>query len=145
MKIYDGGKIFVGLIIFIGLVTSPFLLNIVKSNIVRDPKAAEIMQSMGLQCVEKKIFMRANHMQLLDEWRDSVVRKGNRLYKASDGKNYVMSLQNTCLNCHSAKNEVCNACHNNIAIKHTCDGCHNSVAVKPYCWDCHIAPKEKKS
>lgn len=145
MKIYNGGKIFFGLIIFIGLVTSPFLLNIGKSNIVRDPKAAEIMQLMGLQCVEKKTFMRANHMQLLDEWRDSVVRKGNSLYKASDGKNYVMSLQNTCMNCHSEKNETCNACHNNIAIKHTCDGCHNSIAVKPYCWDCHIAPKEKKS
>ena len=70
-------------------------------------------------------------MQLLDEWRDSVVRKGNSLYKASDGKNYVMSLQNTCMNCHSDKNETCNACHNNIAIKHTCDGCHNSIAVKP--------------
>ena len=145
MKIYNGGKIFFGLIIFIGLVTSPFLFNIGKSNIVRDPKAAEIMQLMGLQCVEKKTFMRANHMQLLDEWRDSVVRKGNSLYKASDGKNYVMSLQNTCMNCHSDKNETCNACHNNIAIKHTCDGCHNSIAVKPYCWDCHIAPKEKKS
>ena len=54
MKIYNGGKIFFGLIIFIGPVTSPFLFNIGKSNIVRDPKAAEIMQLMGLQCVEKK-------------------------------------------------------------------------------------------
>lgn len=145
MKIYGGGKIFVGLIIFIGLATSPFLFNIGKSSIVRDTKAAEIMQSMGLQCVEKKAFMLPNHMRLLDKWRDSVVRKGNRLYKASDGKEYEMSLQNTCLNCHSEKNETCNACHSNMARKHTCNGCHNYMAVNPYCWDCHIKPKETKS
>jgi cytochrome c oxidase subunit 2 len=39
-----------------------------------------------------------------------------------------MSLQNTCMHCHSNKQKFC-------------DECHTYVAVKPYCWDCHIAPK----
>jgi hypothetical protein len=43
-----------------------------------------------------------------------------------------MSLQNSCMKCHSNKKEFC-------------DKCHNYVAVKPYCWSCHIAPKEDKS
>jgi hypothetical protein len=66
---------------------------------------------------------------MLNNWRDEVVREGNRLYVAADGKEYNMSLQNTCMNCHSNKSKFC-------------DECHNYVAVKPYCWDCHIAPKE---
>jgi hypothetical protein len=72
--------------------------------------------------------MRATHMEMLDEWRDRVVREGERMYQASDGKSYEMSLTHTCLECHSNKAEFC-------------DACHNYTAVTPYCWDCHIDPK----
>ena len=79
-----------------------------------------------------KEFMRAEHMQILNNWRDAVVRDGDRDQIIISGQKYDKSLQNGCMKCHSNKKDFC-------------DKCHNYVAVKPYCWDCHIAPKEKKS
>jgi hypothetical protein len=75
--------------------------------------------------------MRVGHMSLLDDWRDNALRDGNRKYEDSEGKEIEVSLQNTCVKCHSNK-------------KKFCDECHNYMAVKPYCWDCHIAPVEKE-
>jgi hypothetical protein len=129
---YDGWKIIVGLIIFVGIVTFPFLYDMGKAA-VPPPKpnidTPEIQKMAEKKCVETKSFMRAEHMVMLNDWRDLVVREGNRIYTASDGKEYVMSLQNTCMKCHSNK-------------KKFCDECHNYLAVKPYCWDCHIQPRE---
>ena len=133
MKLYDGGKILIGLIIFVGVATFPFYYNIGKVNAKPEPKldtpAILQMPELERKCVEPKAFMRADHMQLLNNWRDSVVRQGDRQYISSTGKHYNMSLQNECLRCHSNK-------------KKFCDVCHNYMAVKPYCFDCHIAPKE---
>lgn len=123
---YDGGKIIIGLIIFVGLATFPFLYNIGKANEKPDPKIdTPVIEKMAeKKCVESKEFMRAEHMRLLDEWRNSL-RKAKRTYIAEDGKSYPISLQNTCMNCHSNK-------------KNFCDKCHTYMAVKPYCWDCHF-------
>jgi hypothetical protein len=82
-------------------------------------------------CVRSAEYMTAEHMQLLDVWRESVVRQAERIYVSPDGKEYNMSISNTCLDCHSNKAQFC-------------DRCHNYVSVRPYCWDCHIDnPKEK--
>ncbi len=134
MKIYDGGKIIVGLIVFVGLFTFPFVYNIGKANVMPEPKinTPAINELTEKKCVESKQFMRAEHMQLLNQWRDWAVRKGERVYVNSEGKPYTISLQNTCMHCHSNKKEFC-------------DQCHNYMAVNPYCWNCHIAPKEKES
>jgi hypothetical protein len=134
MKIYGGGKIIAGLIIFFFLVTFPFFLNIGKVNAKPDPKidTPEIQKLTEKKCVESKAFMRAEHMKLLNDWRDFAVRNGQRLYVNSEGKQFTISLQNTCMHCHSNKNKFC-------------DVCHNYMAVNPYCWSCHIAPKEKES
>ncbi len=131
MKIYDGGKIFIGIIIFLSVATSPFFYNMGKATAKPDPKldTPEIQKMEKKQCVEPKEFMRREHMKLLNEWRDSVVREGNMIYIGVGGEVYSMSLQSTCMKCHSNK-------------KKFCDECHRYVAVKPYCWDCHIAPKE---
>lgn len=128
------GKIIAGLVIFVAIVTFPFIYNVGKADTVPEPKldTPVINQMTVKQCIEPKQVMRAEHMQILNNWRDSVVRSGNRIYTASDGKQYSMSLQNTCLNCHSNKKEFC-------------DKCHNYMAVKPYCFDCHLEPKENKS
>lgn len=138
MKLYDGGKIIAGLIIFVGLATLPFTLNIGKASVKPDPKTdTPAIQQWEKQygkkeCVESKAYMRAEHMQLLNNWRDSVVRDNERQYVSStSGKHFNMSLQNDCMRCHSNK-------------KKFCDECHNYMAVKPFCWDCHIAPKEDK-
>jgi hypothetical protein len=131
MKLYDGGKIFLGIIIFVAIVTFPFYSNNGKAMAKPEPKidTPEIQKMAVKKCVESKDFMRAEHMQMLNSWRDSVVRDGNRVYINSAGQHFDMSLQNTCMKCHSNKKEFC-------------DQCHNYMAVKPYCWDCHIAPKE---
>jgi hypothetical protein len=134
MKLYDGGKILIGLIIFVAFAAFPFYYNIGMENKKPEPKldTPEIlkMPEQDRKCVESKAFMRTEHMQLLNNWRDSVVRDGNRQYiSETTAKHYNMSLQNECMRCHANK-------------KKFCDECHNYMAVKPYCWDCHIAPKE---
>ncbi len=126
---YDGGKIIFGLIIGVFLVAFPVWYNLGTAA----PKPDIKMPVKEKQCVESKDYMRNKHMQVLDLWRDSVVRTAKRVYVTPDGRTYNMSLQNTCMSpdCHAKKSEFC-------------DQCHNFTDVRPYCWDCHIPPKEKK-
>lgn len=133
---YDGGKIIVGILIFLAFVTFPFYNNIGKANVKPEVKldTPEIQKlpEQERKCIESKDVMRGGHMQMLNDWRDSVVRDGQRIYTNSSGKQHNMSLQNECMRCHSNK-------------KNFCDKCHNYMAVTPYCWTCHIQPKEDKS
>ena len=69
------------------------------------------------------------HMKLLDQWRNDVVRDADRLYTSTSGVNFEKSLQNTCMECHSNKAKFC-------------DSCHTYMGVTPFCWDCHIEPEE---
>ena len=138
MKIYDKGPVFLGIAIFLALALFPFYNNLGKVNAKPDPKTDTpaiqewVAQNGKKECVESKAFMRGEHMQLLNQWRDSVVRDDYRGYKStSNGKRFNMSLQNGCMQCHSSK-------------KKFCDECHNYLAVKPFCWDCHIQPVEKE-
>ena len=80
------------------------------------------------KCIAPAAVMRASHMQVLYEWRNSSVRTGNRVYVASNGSTFQKSL-NTCLGCHS----------NN---KMFCFNCHSYANVKPKCWNCHLSPME---
>jgi [DsrC]-trisulfide reductase subunit J len=133
---YNGGKILIGLIIFVGLVTFPFLYGGGKVTAKPDPKidTPEILKMPvnERKCVESTAYMKKEHMKMLIDWRDRVVRDGDTIYTNAEGKTFTMSLQNTCMKCHSNKSKFC-------------DECHNYASVNPYCWDCHIAPKEKKS
>jgi len=124
---YDGGKIIAGLVIFLGLITFPVWSNIADGDADFVPQPKIITEATN--CVAPVEYMRSSHMDILNEWRDLVVREGKRVYVAFDGKEHEMSLTNTCLDCHSNKAEFC-------------DQCHNYVGVKPYCWDCHNEPKE---
>ncbi|HLA48081.1 MAG: menaquinol oxidoreductase [Nitrospinae bacterium RIFCSPLOWO2_12_39_16] len=127
---YNGSKIIVGLIVFAGIVTFPFIYNLGKVNAKPEPKidTPVIQQLKEKNCIESKEFMKANHMQLLNKWRDMVVRNGKRVYVNSKGEKYEISLQNTCLKCHSNKKEFC-------------DECHNYMSVKTHCWNCHLESK----
>lgn len=75
--------------------------------------------------------MRESHMILLDEWRDEVVRNGDRLYTAEDGRQFMKSLSNTCMKCHYNKVEFCDKCHDYMAVG------------QPDCWNCHVEPKQE--
>lgn len=131
---YNGGKILIGIIGFLLFAAFPFYNNIGKVSAKPEPKldTPVIQQLAEKKCVEPKEFMKAEHMQLLNDWRDAAIREGKRIYVNSEGKIFNISLQNTCMNCHSNKKDFC-------------DKCHTYAAVKPYCWTCHIEPKEKRS
>lgn len=138
MKIYNKGPIFLGIVVFLALAFFPFYYNVGKVNAKPEPKVdtpaiQEWEKQYGKkECVEPKEFMRTDHMQLVNLWRDSVVRSMNREYiSTASHKKFNMSLQNGCMHCHSNK-------------KKFCDECHNYMAVKPFCWDCHIQPQEKE-
>lgn len=126
---YDGGKIITGVVIFLALVTFPFWGNLGSAAYQR-PELEKPADAK--KCVESVDFMRGNHMQMLNSWRDFVVRDGKRIYTAGDGAQYNMSLSSTCLECHADKTKFC-------------DRCHESLAVAPYCWDCHITDPKGKS
>jgi hypothetical protein len=120
-----------GLAVFVIAVLFPFWFNLVGTEAAPEielsakAKAAE-------KCVLDKYDMRANHMSLLDQWRDSVVRVGERRYKGVNGREFGMSLstgENSCLGCHDDKAKFC-------------DRCHTYASVAPYCWECHTNPKE---
>jgi [DsrC]-trisulfide reductase subunit J len=127
---YDKGKIVTGIVIFVLLFGFPFWYRMGRTAPVPQPELTE-KAKQAKQCVESKAYMTSFHMQLLNQWRDAVIRDGDRDYVAQNGKVYLASLQNTCLDCHSNKTKFC-------------DQCHNYMGVAPYCWDCHIEPKEKK-
>jgi hypothetical protein len=127
VQVYDRGKTFVGIAAFVVVVLSPIWYNAMtgQASYVPDLK----LPVNERQCVESAAFMRANHTELLNRWKETVVRTGERAYRAGDGRTYTMSLVGTCMKCHSSKAEFC-------------DRCHNYADVQPQCWDCHVAPKK---
>ena len=131
MKLYNRGIIITGIVVFLIAATFPFWYGRGKAVPPPDLKldTPAIQQLTEKRCVESTPFMRANHMKLLDTWRDEVVREETRTYRAADGRIHNMSLTGTCLECHSNK-------------KQFCDRCHDYSGAKPACWNCHIIPEE---
>ncbi len=102
-------------------------------------------------CVRDAKYMRENHMKLLNEWRDMVVRDGVRkekiprkdaqgkIIKDKDGKTVYQtierSLTKTCLRCHDNPKAFCDSCHVYAGV------------IKPSstlkCFHCHITPNPK--
>lgn len=123
---YDLGKIIPGLIVFVGLVSFPIWYNGGNAGTIPKPEKPVLAK----ECVADVQYMRTTHMQMLNAWRDDVVREGGaRTWATANGTEYKRSLQNGCMKCHTSK-------------KKFCDTCHEYAAVTPYCWDCHIAPQE---
>lgn len=130
----DKNIIITGLVIFFVFLTFPFWYNMGKASPVPEPKLTDKAKA-AKECVEPKEYMKLEHMQILDIWRDGVVREANRVYISEKGEKFNMSL--------STGDDSCMGCHSNKAD--FCDKCHDYASVTPYCWDCHIEPpKEKK-
>lgn len=154
---YDGAKIIAGLVIGVGLLMAPFFYNAGKAAKAPEPELTAKAKEAG-ECVAPRDYMARYHMQLLDDWRNTAVRGGERYYDTSEKtlhlqvledivdasasagerhynpvkqKIYYKSLQLTCLDCHSNKSKFC-------------DQCHNYIGVTPYCWECHLQPEENK-
>jgi hypothetical protein len=131
MKLYDGGKIIAGIVVFVIAASFPFWYGKGKTvsppDLKLDTPAIERLKEK--LCVEPAPYMKANHMKLLNAWRDGVVREDKRTYTAADGRVFQVSLTGTCLECHSNKGQFC-------------DRCHDYAGAKPNCWNCHIIPEE---
>jgi hypothetical protein len=128
----DKAKIYLGLLIFLGLVLFPVWYRAALGKAGRPPEI--VIKTKNVpgkdRCVMPVEFMRTSHMNLLKDWRDTVVRAGDRSFSRPDGRLFQRSLANTCLDCHSNKSTFC-------------DSCHNYMAVSPNCWDYHVAPPEE--
>lgn len=133
MKQHKWRLIIIGLVIFIIGITFPFWYG--KGKISAPPALSldtpAIAALSEKRCVEDTAYMRANHMKLLQAWRDESVRKGLRHYTAKDGRTFEKSITGTCIQCHSNKEQFC-------------DRCHSYVGAKPTCFNCHIVPGEVK-
>ena len=124
---YDKSKIIPGLLIFLTLVTSPLWYNAASGKTGYTPKLE--LPTDRKECVEPKTVIRMNHKTLLEDWKTSVVRNGVITYRAFNNKTYLMSLDRTCMNCHTDKTKFC-------------DQCHTFMGVTNKCWDCHLYPKQ---
>jgi hypothetical protein len=118
---YNKGTIIPGLIIFVLFVTFPLWFNAFSTAASTVPKPELPLGS----CIAPAAEMRASHMVILNEWRDDVLRNGDRVTVTVNGKQYRKGLQMACMQCHSNKEKFC-------------DSCHEYASVKPYCWDCHL-------
>jgi hypothetical protein len=124
----DKGKIFLGLVALVIVVGFPLWYALPGDS---GPRPELELPAGETQCVEHKEYMTAFHMDLLDDWRDAVVRDGRTEYKSKAyGKTYKMSLTGTCMGCHQKRDTFC-------------DRCHEYADVNPYCWDCHLEPEVK--
>jgi len=123
---YNKGTIIAGLAIFVLFVTFPIWYNGLDAGPLPKP---ELPPGGEKQCVAPAAEMRDKHMQLLNEWRDDVLRNSDRVSITVDGKEYRKGLQTACMDCHSNKEKFC-------------DSCHEYAAVQPTCWDCHLTPVE---
>ncbi len=123
---YDKGKIIIGIIIFIAIFTIPFWYSTLVTGDAEEVPDIVIAPEAGDQCIEDVDYMRAKHVDLLNTWRDDVVRGADREYVSEEyGVTYDKSLTDTCLEqCHTNKSDFC-------------DQCHTYVNVEPGCWECH--------
>ncbi|MGD0872139.1 MAG: sulfate reduction electron transfer complex DsrMKJOP subunit DsrJ [Bryobacteraceae bacterium] len=100
-------------------------------NAVELPRPLELRLPQGQrECVRPVAYMRTSHGDLLEDWRDRVVRSGERFFTAPDGRVRELSLVRTCLDCHEKAG--------------FCDRCHQYVAVAPDCWNCHVDPRSPR-
>jgi hypothetical protein len=122
------GKVFAGLAVFLVLFTFPVWYNMASGTTGKAPELEKAVK--GEQCVRDTEYMRSNHMDLLNEWRDRVVREGQRYESGQAGHSYERSLSHTCLDCHQDREKFCDRCHTYIGV------------ATPPCWSCHVVPKE---
>ena len=108
---YNKRFIIPGLAIFVLFVTFPLWFNAFSTAASTVPKP-ELPAGGEKQCVAPAAEMRASHMVMLNEWRDDVLRNGNRVAVTVDGKEYRKGLQMACMQCHTDKEKFCDSVMN---------------------------------
>ncbi len=128
MNLYHGQYILPGFALFLVVATLPIWLGAGghRSDFHSPPNRG------GERCIEPKDFMRVEHMRILVRWRDDVVREGNRVYVATDGRHWEKGL-NTCVACHGHAD----ARGKSTTAAAACSECHGYVDAELDCWNCH--------
>jgi hypothetical protein len=121
----DKARIIAALVVFFALAAFPTWYMLGFSRAEAAAPELEYPSNGASACVEDTVFMASRHMNLLNQWRNAVVREGQYEYTSSSGETFVMSLTGTCLECHEDKDAFCTRCH-------------DFAGVTPTCWDCHL-------
>ena len=146
----DLGKIIIGIIVFLVLLSIPVIVTQATGNAdyVPDPQppSQDVLDNFIAEnypdftdydssCIESKEYMRLNHMNIIYDWRAWAVRddadgdEDSSYYTSLDGKKeWFMSLTETCLGCHTDRDVFCNRCHEYTATQPNCWNCHNDVS-----------------
>ena len=124
---YDSGKIITGIAVFLVVVAFPIWYTAASGG-AEGFDERTLQAPKGERCILEKSLMRTTHMEVLEDWRDSVVREGNRVVDVEGLGQVEMSLTRGCLYCHGS-------------YENFCKKCHDYADVTPYCWDCHIIPE----
>ncbi len=139
----DAWKVAIGVVIFLGFFTFPIWYNLA---VAGDPESGRPVRPNTEQCMlneEEKL----SHMQLLDEWRDEVVREGHRVLEEPRAGHREKSLTRSCMSdgCHRRSEDVHRS---DGTFVPPCASCHLYVGVEGdlfnevYCWDCHLESME---
>jgi len=145
----DKPVITVGLVVGLVLLTFPFWYTRAAGRTASPPQLE--LPGDKSQCVENVEYMRAHHMELLIQWRDAVVREGDRTPYVSKayGTKYEKSLTKTCMGCHANRETFCDKCHEYAGVSSLhpvqplgADGRSRTGVPGIGCWDCHhVEPK----
>lgn len=125
----DRGRIMFGLGAFLVVAAYP-LWSAVAAEGNGDRPALEraVDRVDSTDCIEDTVFMKAHHHELLNDWRQAVIRDEEREYASTSGRTWEMSLTGTCLGCHASSEAFCTRCH-------------DYADAKPTCFDCHVVPE----
>ena len=136
----DKGKAIAGLAIFLVLATFPIWHTLGAGG---DGSPPDLELPADGSCIEPNMV--ARHMDLLDDWRNRVVREGESQYLSSSGVQYEMSLTKTCMACHTNRETFCTRCHEYadvLPIQPLQESATTQRASKGIrCWGCHVESK----
>lgn len=115
----DKPIIVVGLIVALVVLAIPFWYSLAAGR-PEPPPELELPEG---RCVAEN--MAAHHMELLNQWRDEVVRDGDDQPVEVSGQMVAKSLTRGCMSCHGSRQNFCAKCH-------------EYANVHPTCWECHV-------
>ena len=139
----DKPIIIVGLAIALAALTFPFwsALYTRATSSTAAPLDAPVFELPSGRCVAEN--MRARHMQVLNEWRDAVVREGDAAPAmiAVNGREapVMITVDGVQRECPKSLTRGCLACHK--SNENFCAKCHEYADVEPNCWGCHLNPR----
>ena len=109
--------------------------------VLKDQDAVQVYTG----CVEDRIYMIKNHMNILKVWREEVVRDSDRSRIDVNGRKYLKSLTKCCMDCHTSREKFCYECHayanvlSMLPLQESKDTQQTQRGVR--CWNCHVEPK----